>query len=1078
MTADNTNTARSQKQKRVLSAKERFKRERRFGQIALKSRKISKNRLKECLLYQQEIKKQGFDKKIGQVLIERKYLLEKQVEELLKKQRALDLIRKREFGIARDGNNRPVGNLVKKYKAGEVIFIEDDNTNHDLYIVQTGEVGVYRNSIQLGKRSDRGAFLGTTSCLLKTPRIATAVAMKDSTLLKIPEDDVQIFFAKNPQMSLKLSSVLAERVAKLTKKYVGAVSELPGSKGKFQESVLIEGAIDNPAQSEFLLEDNRYIAEKTKIDATQNKIVEKEGESSSNHGLSFDGKEAIGEPADTYNHSSNASGAELSFEKENDGNLGVSEGAPAVGSSDINLSPSAGDSFDSIAKEECNVGDGVEEVEDGLENLAKDDPLAAVSRFPETFVELPQGEIQEIISKENPLEFSNDIRQVLDDRLEMYVALDSLAEKRNELEEAEETTEKAKNELASLRRELIKIPPYDRLKMKRDKLSEMVVQPADDSKKTPITEDVIEAYKISIEQKTLFLGWYEGMPNLIEKCAKAAVGQVMYKVMKRVGVNPDEVFGWAVYVMAMQEYAAELKEDQKEYKEKLKALIDEEEANNKGGLLGIFKKKQEADEEELEAKEIEKAELEKSELVCCSKINGVNKELASIEPVMVDAFWDVYGALGLKLVKGVDKECEMYVRAYLRWGILGFAEDFIHPEILEKLLVECAKGSAIEEFGMESNYILYADEVIELTANKVLLPSPNEELEMNERNSPRWKLDRAYRRVVGGKFYLQILKNLESRLEEDANEKRNARIERENKLADLSEDDPEIKEKTTSLKKSVQALKVATVKCEKLVEKVRDDMLVKVQSDIDYGNESMAELDMPVYPEDLAKHEIACIRRFSRLVAKLREPFLPFTLRDRFNPEIKTPNTREEMLKIQKDIEEKDPLIFKENMLSSMKKNNRIQIRMAPFIHLLPVSGVMGFLVAPRTDTYSGKLMLPSYYERTGMREAVAIDTFSDFRYDTSKEQAGNDVMNSDTIVAAYAEVRWLMRKKEKEVRQKAGIFMEENERTNFRRHYAMYINSADEGGKQLFFKCPDLYELIINKFIELPEGVEVLARG
>ena len=112
------------------------------------------------------------------------------------------------------------------------------------------------------------------------------------------------------------------------------------------------------------------------------------------------------------------------------------------------------------------------------------------------------------------------------------------------------------------------------------------------------------------------------------------------------------------------------------------------------------------------------------------------------------------------------------------------------------------------------------------------------------------------------------------------------------------------------------------------------------------------------------------------------------------------------------------------------------------------------------------------------MREAIVVDAFSDFRYDTSKEQAGNDVMNSDTLVAAYAEVRWILRKKDKEVRQKVGIFTDENERTNWRRHYAMYINSAYDGGKQLFFKCPDLYELVINKFIELPEGIPVLARG
>jgi hypothetical protein len=111
------------------------------------------------------------------------------------------------------------------------------------------------------------------------------------------------------------------------------------------------------------------------------------------------------------------------------------------------------------------------------------------------------------------------------------------------------------------------------------------------------------------------------------------------------------------------------------------------------------------------------------------------------------------------------------------------------------------------------------------------------------------------------------------------------------------------------------------------------------------------------------------------------------------------------------------------------------------------------------------------------LREEILWTTLSDFRFDTSKASAGADLMTSDTLVAKYMEVRWNLRKREREARQKAGIYMEENERTNFRRHYAIYMKSADEAGKQLFFRCPELYELIIGKFIELPAGQTVLKR-
>ena len=69
------------------------------------------------------------------------------------------------------------------------------------------------------------------------------------------------------------------------------------------------------------------------------------------------------------------------------------------------------------------------------------------------------------------------------------------------------------------------------------------------------------------------------------------------------------------------------------------------------------------------------------------------------------------------------------------------------------------------------------------------------------------------------------------------------------------------------------------------------------------------------------------------------------------------------------------------------------------------------------------------------------------------------------------------MRKKDKDTRQKAGVYMEENERTNWRRHYALYMKSAPDNGRQLFYKAPDLYEEIINKFIDLPEGGVALKR-
>ncbi len=1109
------NNASPQPPEKKPSTKQRFLKERMFGQIVLKTKKVSPKKLSDVILYQQHLKKQGVEKKIGELLVEAKCITSKELSEILNKQQAMDQVRKQKFG----GNKKPavkktksLSSLVRRYKKGDVIFCEGDSTNHDLYVIQQGEVGVYKNSIHLGKRFDRGAFIGITSCLLNTPRVSTVVALKDSVLLKIPEGDVQNFFAKNPHMALKLSSVLAQRVADITDKYVEVITERPELSARLQDPALIvsaENAATEKGNTTFvepLFAEEQVTAVAGKVDSVQKKIEAKrrvlpevEAQPKELDSVKEDDAKRVPK-AETENVEPTVAKAPALQGVESSKVKSARQVVAGADKSDVqDTEESGGDAFASFAGtleddveevaqskakadaggEDDAGGESIDEEQDETEEPVKIDPVEAILQDPDDSVVLPALELKEVIAQAQPLEFSESIWELLNERLQMYVKLEEVAAERDKLEAKSSTTDRASNELSSLRRELNKIPPYEQLKMKRDKLAEMVAAAEVEADTKPqLTADVIAAYKISVAQKDLLLNWYESMPSVLSICSEVTQNQLMNLVMRKVGVNPNEVFGWAVYVLALTAYQEELKERQKELKRLIKEIQDEQDSKKGGGLFSIFKKKPEVDEAEEEAKEQQKLEYEAEEQLYRLKLSGIMKETAAVESIMVDAFWAVYEALGIRLVKGVQKDCERYVRAYLRWGILGLGSDFIRPEILEELLAECDGGSKLAKFAMEANYILYADEVIELTAQKLLLPSPNEDLEMNERNSPRWKVDRAHRKIVGGDFYLSILKDLQSNLEEIAEENNAKRDNKEKELEAVAEDDPDRKSKVKAIKKSLQAYKIAAVKSTKLVEKARDEMSAKIQLDIDAGIEAMEELGMEADPEELARHEITCIRRFCRLIAKLQEPFLPFTLKDRFDPEMKTTNTRADMLAVLQDIEAKDPLIFKENMLSSMKKNNRVQIRTSPFIHLLPASGIMGFLVAPRSDTYSGKLMLPGYFERSGMREAIAVETFSDFRYDTSKEQAGNDVMNSDTLVAAYAEVRWILRKKDKEVRQKAGIFTDENERTNWRRHYAMYINSAEDAGKQLFFKCPDLYELIINKFIELPEGIEVLKRG
>jgi len=148
---------------------------------------------------------------------------------------------------------------------------------------------------------------------------------------------------------------------------------------------------------------------------------------------------------------------------------------------------------------------------------------------------------------------------------------------------------------------------------------------------------------------------------------------------------------------------------------------------------------------------------------------------------------------------------------------------------------------------------------------------------------------------------------------------------------------------------------------------------------------------------------------------------------------------------------------------------------MAPTVVIAPCVGSVSVVVRPRGGADSGCIVVPRYFRRPGTRTQVLWQVMADFRYQTSRSAAVIDAMNSDTLAAAYAEVRWMYRKKAKAVRKKAAIRNGESELKNWRRHYQLYMKSAFNNGKMLFSACPALYERIVGKFIELPEGGRIM---
>lgn len=150
---------------------------------------------------------------------------------------------------------RPVQTMVKTYKPGEVVF-EEGESGRELFIVQEGAVGVYKNSpdgaVELA-RIEKGAVIGEMSLLDNMPRSATVKAVEITKLLVINELIFQTALKSVPVWLTSIIRIVVSRlrdankrvdVAVLRDKERGIVSLLllllPSMKHEFSSMVALD----------------------------------------------------------------------------------------------------------------------------------------------------------------------------------------------------------------------------------------------------------------------------------------------------------------------------------------------------------------------------------------------------------------------------------------------------------------------------------------------------------------------------------------------------------------------------------------------------------------------------------------------------------------------------------------------------------------------------------------------------------------------------------------------------------------------------------------------------------------------
>jgi hypothetical protein len=553
----------------------------------------------------------------------------------------------------------------------------------------------------------------------------------------------------------------------------------------------------------------------------------------------------------------------------------------------------------------------------------------------------------------------------------------------------------------------------------------------------------IDVLQWGIKQSCLFLERNQLTQPIVELGMRCMQQERLFKILDHYDCQPQTIYGWTAYHGTLDSFKDACKAKSEQLDEQLRSVLNP-------------KNKKKQSPEELAIRE------EMSRLYDLQ--SAINSEIKDITRDMVEEFWRVYTEAAVILAdQKVAGEDETYVRAFLRYGMIGEASWLLSKDVSSFLLEECAHARRTWDYHVDATHVLYTDEYLHMVGQGFITPAMDEDLELNQKGSDDWKVDKMWRRIVYGKIiessYRQTLDQLGAEVERVGNDQQDLEF----KIEKLNPEKSTYKQKRREMLDQIQACKVAVARLQKSIEQIKDKLLPDEQAAVGEAQSRMASLP-PMTAETLARREAKGIRKGCKLCAKLKEPYLPFVLREKYKPGGAV-NDRPTVNAQMGEIEVLDPLIFKDVIVQAKKPANRVYLRSCPYIILS---------LNPRGGPDVGRLLVPVLSARPGQLDRMCYDIFSDFRYDTSKMSAGVDLLTSDTLVAAYANARWAYRKKSKEIREKAAMFNEENDRTNWRRHYLLYMTSAMDGGKKLFFKCGEVYEAVI-KYMQLPEGVERL---
>lgn len=111
------------------------------------------------------------------------------------------------------------GQAPRSYRAGQLIYLQGSDPTHFYYLI-SGSVKSYISSPDGNERTltvhHAGDILGEASFFDRCPRVSSAVALNNCTVVSVDRDRLDVIFQKHPELALPMLQYLARTVRLLS----------------------------------------------------------------------------------------------------------------------------------------------------------------------------------------------------------------------------------------------------------------------------------------------------------------------------------------------------------------------------------------------------------------------------------------------------------------------------------------------------------------------------------------------------------------------------------------------------------------------------------------------------------------------------------------------------------------------------------------------------------------------------------------------------------------------------------------------------------------------------------------------